>query len=324
MRRLLGIQRDARVNWGNENTFDFCFEGIEKGSVVAVSTYMASEHDNRKDQKEWFMAGYNEMLRRIEPEKIICYNTPFPEMEGDIVYVDYELSSWKYMNYERKVADEDIGAYKIGGDAPDSCDTMSAYMVSAGDGSAYGGDWKPSKDSDRRLVGNPGDINRDGDNETHIGPNGKADRERHNTDHGNSKYHSNPHDHRIYWDERGPHWDKGINYWDGNVPDFKSYRRCSMAYNVLTSHNSLEDNRFKTISDFKWCIDRGGEVEIEWHGVHYGIIRYGKDDKITIYIWNQPETEHCFNTADEALEYMVGNDRLRDVITRVTVIDRTI
>ena len=41
---------------------------------------MASEHDNRQAQKEWFMAGYNEMLRRIEPEKIICYNTPFPEM----------------------------------------------------------------------------------------------------------------------------------------------------------------------------------------------------------------------------------------------------
>ena len=43
---------------------------------------------------KWFMAGYNEMLRRIEPEKIICYNTPFPEMQGDIVYVDYERSSW--------------------------------------------------------------------------------------------------------------------------------------------------------------------------------------------------------------------------------------
>ena len=26
------------------------------------------------------MAGYREMLRRIEPEKIICYHTPFPEM----------------------------------------------------------------------------------------------------------------------------------------------------------------------------------------------------------------------------------------------------
>ena len=33
--------------------------------------------------------------------KIICYNTPLPEMQGNIVYVDYERSSWKYMSYER-------------------------------------------------------------------------------------------------------------------------------------------------------------------------------------------------------------------------------
>ena len=92
-----GIRVVPTVNWGDESTFDFCFEGIEKGSVVAVSTYMASEHDNRCDQKEWFMTGYNELLRRIEPERIICYNTPFPEMQGNIIYVDYERSSWKYM-----------------------------------------------------------------------------------------------------------------------------------------------------------------------------------------------------------------------------------
>ena len=96
-----GMRVIPTVNWGDESTFDFCFEGIEKGSVVAVSTYMASEHDHRSDQKEWFMAGYNEMLQRIEPEKIICYNMPFPEMQGDIVYVDYERSSWRHMNYER-------------------------------------------------------------------------------------------------------------------------------------------------------------------------------------------------------------------------------
>ena len=40
------------------------------------------------------------MLRRIEPEKIICYNTPFPEMQGNIVPVDYERSSWRYMSYD--------------------------------------------------------------------------------------------------------------------------------------------------------------------------------------------------------------------------------
>lgn len=96
-----GIRVIPTVNWGDESTFAFCFEGIEIGSTVAVSTYMASAHDNRQDQKEWFMAGYNEMLRRIKPEKIICYNTPFPEMQGDVVFVDYNRSSWRYMNYER-------------------------------------------------------------------------------------------------------------------------------------------------------------------------------------------------------------------------------
>lgn len=45
-----GIRVIPTVNWGDESTFDFCFDGIEKGSVVAVSTYMASEHDHRKDQ----------------------------------------------------------------------------------------------------------------------------------------------------------------------------------------------------------------------------------------------------------------------------------
>ncbi len=38
------------------------------------------------------------MLSEIEPEKIICYSEPFSEMKGDIIYVNYELSSWKYLN----------------------------------------------------------------------------------------------------------------------------------------------------------------------------------------------------------------------------------
>lgn len=93
---------------------------------------------------------------------------------------------------------------------------------------------------------------------------------------------------------------------------------------TLNCHNSAEENRFKSISDFKWCINCGGEVDFEWNGLHYGIVRYGKDQMITIYRWNQPETEQVFASADDALEYMVGSDRLGDVITQVTVIDRTI
>ena len=137
-----GIRVIPTVNWGDESTFDFCFEGIKKGSVVAVSTYMASEHGNRCDQKEWFMAGYNEMLKRIEPAKIICYNTPFPEMQGDIVYVDYERSSWKYMSYERSSGSVDLDSFKIGGQTTAPHDIIASFIdvpTVKGGGSAYGG-----------------------------------------------------------------------------------------------------------------------------------------------------------------------------------------
>ena len=110
-----GIRVIPTVNLGDESTFDFCFDRIEEGGVVAVSTYMASARDNRQNQKEWFMAGYNEMLRRIKPEKIICDNTPFPEMQGNIIYVDYDRSSWRYMNYERAYTAENLDSFKNGG-----------------------------------------------------------------------------------------------------------------------------------------------------------------------------------------------------------------
>lgn len=97
-----GLRVIPSVNFGLESSFDFCFEGIEKGSVVAVSTYMVQEKEGREAQKDFFMAGYNEMLRRIEPEAVICYHEPFPEMEGNIVYVNYELNSWQHMGDDKE------------------------------------------------------------------------------------------------------------------------------------------------------------------------------------------------------------------------------
>lgn len=57
-------------------------------------------------------------------------------------------------------------------------------------------------------------------------------------------------------------------------------------------------------------------------GVKYGISH--ANGKTTIYRWNQPDTTRQFDAPDDALEYMVGSDRLRDVITQVTVLDRMI
>ena len=330
-----GIRVIPTVNWGDESTFDFCFEGIERGSTVAVSTYMASEHGNRRDQKDWFMAGYNEMLRRIEPEKIICCNTPFSEMQGDIVYVDYERSSWKYMSYERSYASEDLESFKIGGQTPFVHDIISSFIdvsLVKGGGSAYGGQWKPNpnKPNDAIYLGPPNTIKRVFIPTQKGGywaiakydTNGRAVLIRHETIHAPNGIHSNPHDHIVEWfpptfyPKPGP----PINYFDGNIPEFKYYGR--KGENLMNLQYNAENYSFKTISDFKTCMRQGGEVVFSWEGREYGVWAEGEYIRITCS--DDAEKTRLFRTSDAALEYMVGGDRLRDVITQVTVCDRTI
>lgn len=38
------------------------------------------------------MIGYDAMLTAIEPQAVICFGVPFPEMEGNIIQIDYTSS----------------------------------------------------------------------------------------------------------------------------------------------------------------------------------------------------------------------------------------
>ncbi len=73
-----GFKVIPTIEWGQENTFDFCFDGIEKGSVVAVSTYRREKYEKE------YMKGYNKMMEIIQPSAIICYGQVFNEMTGNI------------------------------------------------------------------------------------------------------------------------------------------------------------------------------------------------------------------------------------------------
>lgn len=101
----------------------------------------------------------------------------------------------------------------------------------------------------------------------------------------------------------------------------------------IVGTNSFEDNRFKSISDFADCMNRGGEVEFEWKGIDYccfGCVCPAPGAKPRMLISQagsvevNTRTEMWGDTADDILEYMVGEDRLRDVITQVQVWFRTI
>ena len=81
-----GITVIPTVSWGLAQSFEFCFAGIEKGSIVAVGMIGC------KMAKVNFLCGYNAMLEKLSPEKIICFGKPFEEMKGDIIEIDYMKS----------------------------------------------------------------------------------------------------------------------------------------------------------------------------------------------------------------------------------------
>lgn len=93
-----------------------------------------------------------------------------------------------------------------------------------------------------------------------------------------------------------------------------------------------EAYRFHSIIEFQDCMRRGGEVEFEWNGVMYGCFGCvaptpGAEPRMVIAQSGSAEvnarTEQWCDTPDEILEYQVGDDRLRDVITQVKVWFRT-
>ncbi len=81
-----GLTVIPTVSWSDARSFEFCFDGIEKGSIVAVGM-IGSKHS-----KLGFMRGYHAMLEKAEPSEIICFGDPFPDMEGKIIPVDYRES----------------------------------------------------------------------------------------------------------------------------------------------------------------------------------------------------------------------------------------
>lgn len=318
-----GIKVIPTVNWGLENTYDFCFNGIEKGSVVAVSTYMVSEHGNHSDQKEFFMKGYNEMLKRIEPELIICYHEPFPEMTGNILYINYELSSWlHYGDDECKSMCNDTSSLVI----KKSCGYVCSDTYK-GTGSAFGGEWKPKKEADKRFIGKPNSKNsyttpKGEKYETKIGNDGRATMERHHTSHNREHTgHSNPHDHEIDWSNGFPHLGEPINYDFGFVPEFKQLERTDS----MNIQGNTDELKFESISDFKHALIYGREIEFEWNGITYGAFHDGEDDKAFFLCEAYKDDEGVFfKTADALLDFIIDDKPLREFITEVTVWNRNV
>ncbi len=78
-----GLTVVPTISWGLSQSYEFCFDGVERNGIIAVGMIGC------KQSKIQFMRGYNAMLDRIQPSAIICFGTPFDEMQGNIIKVDY-------------------------------------------------------------------------------------------------------------------------------------------------------------------------------------------------------------------------------------------
>lgn len=72
------------VAWSDKDSFTWCFDGVPKGATVAVSSVGTQL---RKDTKQAFLDGWNEMLRRLEPETVIFHGNVPKECKANIVQI---------------------------------------------------------------------------------------------------------------------------------------------------------------------------------------------------------------------------------------------
>ena len=82
-------------------------------------------------------------------------------------------------------------------------------------------------------------------------------------------------------------------------------------------------DNFDTISDFKWCINGGAEVEFCWKDIDYTITWF--NGKVGICQVGHNETDREFDNVDGLLTYKLATgEALKEVITQVEVTSRTL
>lgn len=77
-----GINVIPTISWSGKESFSWCFDGEPVGSSVAVSSVGTQVN---KTAAQRFMAGYAEMLERLQPTKIFFYGSVPDGCGGNIV-----------------------------------------------------------------------------------------------------------------------------------------------------------------------------------------------------------------------------------------------
>ena len=97
-----GISVIPNVRWSDESSFLYCFNGIPKNSIVAISTHGCI---HTRDQKEMFKKGLAEMLSIIEPKDVVVHG----KMPDDIFNEFKNITNFHRFPSEFEKTHEKVG-----------------------------------------------------------------------------------------------------------------------------------------------------------------------------------------------------------------------
>ena len=81
-----GIKVTPTISWAEPETYKFCFDGIEQGATVSVSTVGVKKY---KEAMDVFRDGCEAMIEKIQPKKILLYGGMVDYDFGGIEVVEY-------------------------------------------------------------------------------------------------------------------------------------------------------------------------------------------------------------------------------------------
>jgi hypothetical protein len=96
-----GIKVIPSLQWADRNTLDWCFEGIEGGGTVAVSTIGVVRD---KDKRKLWTQGMDRALEVIQPKTVVCYGAEMPDYDWsgvDVVTIDQRMADWRGKKKEK-------------------------------------------------------------------------------------------------------------------------------------------------------------------------------------------------------------------------------
>ena len=97
------------ICWSDEASFEWCFDGIPKHSLVCISTIGGFGNHSEHNKAAW-LAGYEKCLEVLEPSKIILFGKHFPEIRpyGKMIVVSNDQLRRKATLSAKPVREGDV------------------------------------------------------------------------------------------------------------------------------------------------------------------------------------------------------------------------